>query len=127
VPVPCPVLRPLVQRSRCRRRPWGPLAGAVAVLLAICPLRQHTETGPALRQQRQRVSAPLPKKEKDLKGLCKAVAPVAGVPAFRVLLPSQPADQGLPLVPALASAGARAPCIEIPVDIGRATAYQVSV
>src|ERR1035437_9490720 len=85
------------------------------------------EKAPA-RQQEQRVSGDFPKKQKHRKSLWSPVAAVAGCFArASVWSPSQPAGQGLPLVPALASAGARAPCIDIPVDNGRTTAYQVSV
>ena len=107
--------------------PLGPLACAVAVLPAPARLRHRTGEGPAPRRQEQRVPVTLLKKEKHRKSLCKTVAPLPGAsPALPwVALPSS--RPGLPLVPVLASAGARAPCIEIPVDIGRATAYQVSV
>ena len=85
------------------------------------------EKAPA-RQQEQRVSGDFPKKQKHRKSLWRPVAAVAGCFArASVWSPSQPAGQGLPLVPALASAGARAPCIDIPVDNGRTTAYQVFV
>src|ERR1035437_2884401 len=119
LPLLCPLLRRLVPRSRCRR-PLGLLARSADFASA-------QEKAPA-RQQEQRVSGDFPKKQKHRKSLWRPVAAVAGCFArASVWSPSQPAGQGLPLVPALASAGARAPCIEIPVDIGRTTAYQVFV
>src|ERR1035437_6661386 len=58
--------------------PLSPLAGAVAVLLAISPLRQHTGTGPRPGNKSNGSPHPSPKKDKDLQGLCKAVPAVAG-------------------------------------------------
>src|ERR1039457_1625217 len=81
----------------------------------------HTRR-PAPWQQEQRVSAALSQKRKNTEGV--RAKPLLLLPGALTALPwvALPSCRpGLPLVLVLASAGARAPCIDIPVDNGRTT------